>query len=153
MHMTITYNNLEKDKPVNVSLSAGSIWNLDWKMVNIAQLGEHQIVTLEVYGSNPYIHLVGVSPKGKATDFDSVIRWFESNYPSSVSWADTEGYLPPFKEYIKNRRIQQFFGLWLLIKITKLKAPIYARVGKWSNPPEREKIWFTESLTAMQSRS
>ena len=71
-------------------------------MVNIAQLVvERQIVTLEVYGSNPYIHLVGVSPSGKATDFDSVIRWFESNYPSSVSWADTEGYLPPFKEYIK----------------------------------------------------
>ena len=24
----------------------------------------------------------GVSPSGKATDFDSVIRWFESSYPS-----------------------------------------------------------------------
>ena len=27
----------------------------------------------------PYI---GVSPSGKATDFDSVMRWFESSYPS-----------------------------------------------------------------------
>ena len=26
--------------------------------------------------------LVGVSPSGKATDFDSVMRWFESSYPS-----------------------------------------------------------------------
>ena len=26
----------------------------------------------------------GVSPSGKAQDFDSCIRWFESNYPSLV---------------------------------------------------------------------
>ena len=25
---------------------------------------------------------IGVSPSGKATDSDSVIRWFESSYPS-----------------------------------------------------------------------
>lgn len=55
--MIIIYNNLEKDKPVNVSLSAGSTWNIGWKTVDIAQLGECQIVILEVYGSNPYIHL------------------------------------------------------------------------------------------------
>ena len=28
------------------------------------------------------IWYIGVSPSGKARDFDSLIRWFESNYPS-----------------------------------------------------------------------
>lgn len=27
---------------------------------------------------------IGVSPSGKATDSDSVIRWFESSYPSHL---------------------------------------------------------------------
>ena len=27
---------------------------------------------------------LGVSPSGKATDSDSVIRWFESSYPSHL---------------------------------------------------------------------
>ena len=45
-----------------------------------------QIVALEAQGSNPCIHpvavatiIVGLSPSGKAQDFDSCIRWFESN--------------------------------------------------------------------------
>ncbi len=28
--------------------------------------------------------VIGVWPSGKATDFDSVIRWFESSYPSHL---------------------------------------------------------------------
>ena len=30
------------------------------------------------------IIVIGVSPSGKATDSDSVIRWFESSYPSHL---------------------------------------------------------------------
>ena len=41
-----------------------------------------QIVALEAQGSSPCIHLPhfnGLSPSGKAQDFDSCIRWFESS--------------------------------------------------------------------------
>ncbi len=42
-----------------------------------------QIVALEAKGSNPFTHPVlknlGLSPSGKAQDFDSCTRWFESN--------------------------------------------------------------------------
>ena len=43
-----------------------------------------QIVALEAKGSNPFIHLFGLSPSGKAQDFDSCIRWFKSSQPSLV---------------------------------------------------------------------
>lgn len=33
-------------------------------------------------GSIPRTAIIGVSPSGKALDFDSSIRWFKSNYPS-----------------------------------------------------------------------
>ena len=61
-----------------------------------------QIVALEAEGSNPFIHPIllqaspmaglefsvaihiGMSPSGKATDFDSVMRGFESRHPSQI---------------------------------------------------------------------
>ena len=45
----------------------------------------HQIVALTFGGSIPLTRLFinnGVSPSGKARDFDSLMRWFESSYPS-----------------------------------------------------------------------
>ena len=71
----------------------------------VAQLVEHRTFNPGVTGSNPVWHTlgsysnlslnstklliwiyesldIGVSPSGKAHDFDSCIRWFESNYPS-----------------------------------------------------------------------
>ena len=63
-----------------------------------------QIVALEAEGSNPFIHpilfqaspparleisvpaaYIGMSPSGKATDFDSVMRRFESCHPSHMT--------------------------------------------------------------------
>ena len=38
-----------------------------------------QIVALEALGSSPSTHPIGLSPSGKATAFDAVIRWFESS--------------------------------------------------------------------------
>ena len=49
---------------------------------------ERKIVVLEVVGSIPITRPtknkipIGVSPSGKATDFDSVMRWFEPSHPS-----------------------------------------------------------------------
>lgn len=44
---------------------------------------ERQTVNLYVVGSIPTGAVYnGVSPSGKAQDFDSCIRWFESSYPS-----------------------------------------------------------------------
>lgn len=53
-----------------------------------------QIVALKIEGSNPFIHPIsflcsganiGMSPSGKAPDFDSGIRRFESCHPSQKS--------------------------------------------------------------------
>ena len=35
---------------------------------------------------NYYIIVDGVSPSGKALDFDSSMRWFESSYPSQTKY-------------------------------------------------------------------
>lgn len=48
-------------------------------MVDIVQLVERQFVALDVVGSSPTIHpstfiYIGLSPSGKALDFDSSIR-------------------------------------------------------------------------------
>ena len=55
-------------------------------MAKVAQSVERQIVVLEVVGSipifRPIIFIVGVSPSGKAPDFDSGIRRFKSCHPS-----------------------------------------------------------------------
>ena len=70
----------------DVSALNGTITPLWW--VQRSWLAR-QIVALEAQGSNPCIHpvavatiIVGLSPSGKAQDFDSCIRWFESNQPS-----------------------------------------------------------------------
>ena len=47
----------------------------------IAQLVEQSAVNRSVVGSSPTQGAIGVSPSGKATDSDSVIRRFESYYP------------------------------------------------------------------------
>jgi hypothetical protein len=45
-------------------------------------------------GSNPTTRPIflfaGVSPSGKATDFDSVIRWFDSTYPCQKNKAEAK---------------------------------------------------------------
>ena len=61
-------------------------------MVGVVQWLERQIVALEVVGSTPITHPIfcsgrandGVSPSGKARDFDSRIRRFESCHPSQT---------------------------------------------------------------------
>ena len=60
-------------------------------MVRLVQLVERQVVVLDVVGSIPISHPIiklnayqlpiGVSPSGKARDFDSRIRRFKSCYP------------------------------------------------------------------------
>ena len=62
-------------------------------MVGIVKRLRPRVVAPVYVGSNPTTHpieVVGVSPSGKATDSDSVIRRFESCYPSqffrSVPW-------------------------------------------------------------------
>ena len=35
--------------------------------------------------------MTGVSPSGKATVFDTVIRWFESSYPNQIKNTVREG--------------------------------------------------------------
>ena len=39
---------------------------------------------------------VGVSPSGKAPDFDSGIRWFESSYPCQTRLTSSAGRAPHF---------------------------------------------------------
>ena len=46
----------------------------------------------------PY-HSIGVSPSGKATDSDSVIRWFESSYPSQIVIIRTSSYFVRRSDY------------------------------------------------------
>ena len=54
-------------------------------MVNVVQLVERQFVALVVVGSSPIVHPIGISPSGKAPDFDSGIRRFESCYPCHLN--------------------------------------------------------------------
>ena len=59
-------------------------------MVGVVQWLERQIVALDIVGSTPITHpilssgtaCIGVWPSGKAQDFDSCIRRFESCHPS-----------------------------------------------------------------------
>ena len=53
-------------------------------MVGIVKWLRPRVVAPVYVGSNPTTHPinVGVSPSGKATDSDSVMRRFESCYPS-----------------------------------------------------------------------
>ncbi len=57
-------------------------------MAGVAQSVERQIVALEVASSKlvarPIFFSVGVSPSGKARDFDSRIRRFKSCHPSQI---------------------------------------------------------------------
>ena len=57
-----------------------------WNMAGVVKWLTHQIVALACVGSLPitrlFLLIIGVSPSGKARDFDSLIRWFESSYPS-----------------------------------------------------------------------
>ena len=73
-------------------------------MVGLAQLAEHRIVVPGVVGSSPISHPIknpgigylpvsgfslhfGMSPSGKAQDFDSCIRAFEPRHPSQCGLA------------------------------------------------------------------
>ena len=70
--------------------------------MGVVQLAEHWIVVPGVVGSSPITHprqeqgdrgnpgplcsaSIGASPSGKARDFDSLIRWFESSRPSQAN--------------------------------------------------------------------
>ena len=55
-----------------------------YNMVGIVKWLRHRVVAPVYVGSNPTIHPinVGVSPSGKAMDSDSIMRRFESCYPS-----------------------------------------------------------------------
>ena len=69
--------------------------------MGVVQLAEHWIVVPGVVGSSPITHPrqrrgsglprsplsfhSGASPSGKARDFDSLIRWFESSRPSQAN--------------------------------------------------------------------
>ena len=56
-------------------------------MAGVAQSVERQIVALEVASSKLVarpIFYIGVSPSGKARDFDSRIRRFKSCHPSQI---------------------------------------------------------------------
>ena len=61
-------------------------------MAGVAQSVERQIVALEVASSKlvarPIFFSIGVSPSGKARDFDSRIRRFKSCHPSQNKTAD-----------------------------------------------------------------
>ena len=58
---------------------------------------ERKIVDLEVVGSSPTFHPtiiklnIGVQPSGKAIDFDSIIRRFESCHPSQLKTHESLG--------------------------------------------------------------
>ncbi len=55
-------------------------------MAGVVKWLTHQIVALTFgvrFPSLAYFN-IGVSPSGKARDFDSLMRWFESSYPSST---------------------------------------------------------------------
>ena len=87
-----------------------------------------QIVALEAEGSNPFIHpilspqprlygeawsfsrvaarSIGMSPSGKATDFDSVTRRFESCHPSHDPLAQLAEQLP-FKQWVWSSNLQR----------------------------------------------
>ena len=55
------------------------------RRADIAQLEEQLICNQLVAGSSPVIgSIMGDSQAAKATDFDSVIHWFESSSPSHV---------------------------------------------------------------------
>ena len=54
-------------------------------MAGVVKWLTHQIVALACVGSIPItrlFYIIGVQPSGKARDFDSLMRWFESSYPS-----------------------------------------------------------------------
>ena len=60
-------------------------------------------MALEVVGSSPtahpiinYIVEIGVSPSGKARDFDSRIRRFKSCHPSQIGSISSDGRAPDF---------------------------------------------------------
>ena len=75
-------------------------------MAGVAQSVERQIVALEAASSKlvarPKIFtlLVGVSPSGKARDFDSRIRRFESCHPSQKNKLPQHGPLAQMVEHL-----------------------------------------------------
>ena len=61
---------------------------------------------------------IGVSPSGKATDSDSVIRWFESSYPS-------HRYHILYKEYASK------YNIWFLFYMAYFTLPQFGeRIGE-----------------------
>ena len=72
---------------VSKTFSVGSIptARVNRIMAGVVKWLTHQIVALACVGSIPItrlFYIIGVQPSGKARDFDSLMRWFESSYPS-----------------------------------------------------------------------
>ena len=75
-------------------------------------------MALKIEGSNPFIHPIfffypfsggvdiGMSPSGKAPDFDSGIRRFESCHPSHDPLAQLAEQLP-FKQWVWSSNLQR----------------------------------------------
>ena len=53
---------------------------------------------------------IGVSPSGKATDSDSVIRWFESSYPSQLY-------------HILYEKCSSIYNIWFLFYLAVFVLP------------------------------
>ena len=76
-----------------------------------SQAVRHQTLTLAFVGSNPTtpvikkINNVGMSPSGKALDFDSSIRRFESCHPSHFIGKGTHLFLRKGDTPLSNRKV------------------------------------------------
>ena len=70
----------------NPGVASISVQPMKLIAVGIVKWLRQRVVAPLCVGSNPTIHpiSVGVSPSGKATDSDSVMRRFESCYPSQM---------------------------------------------------------------------
>ena len=75
-----------------------------------------QIVALEAEGSSPSIHpflyrilsdAFGLSPSGKAQDFDSCIRWFESSQPSQGQQMNNSYNYGPLAQMVEHLTFNQ----------------------------------------------
>ena len=72
---------------------------------------------------------IGVSPSGKATDSDSVIRWFESSYPSH-------------RYHILYKECASEYNIWFLFYMAIFTLP---QIGERNGVKTRTKFW-KESL-------
>ncbi len=128
-------------------------------MARVAQSVERQIVVLEVAGSipvsRPTIFIVGVSPSGKALDFDSSIRRFKSCHPSQKygPLAQAVEHLT-FNQVVRGsspRWFTTFYGVYDSVKLYALLAQLVEQLtlNQWvlgSSPRWRTNKYLTIRL-------